>query len=177
MSTLTTISLPIPWDAFGLPNPLQTRSTCLVDGNPGWAWDLYPPDLPIATVTAGRGKAAPGWDLDHIVMLAPDLEAVITTLSAMDLVPRLRLEVKGRPTAFYRVGPILEIIESPVRAPSLYGVALVTEHPLEMVVLRWRSRGLDVTDPMPAIQPGRKIFTVKGTDAGLAVMSPDRNVA
>ena len=33
--------------------------------------------------------------------------------------------------------------------------------------------GLDVTDPRPAIQPGRRIFTVKGTAAGLAVMSSD----
>jgi hypothetical protein len=55
----------------------------------------------------------------------------------------------------------------------LYGVALVTTEPLETVILNWRSRGLDVTDPTPAIQPGRRIFTVRGTAAGLAVMSPD----
>ena len=38
----------------------------------------------------------------------------------------------------------------------------------------FRARGLDVGDPIPAVQPGRRIFTVKGTEAGLAVMSPDR---
>ena len=84
------------------------------------------------------------------------------------------MAVRGRPAAFFRVGPILEVIESPVRRAALYGVVLTTEEPLESVVLRWRSMGRDVTDPKPAIQPGRRIFTVRATAAGLAVMSPDR---
>jgi hypothetical protein len=72
------------------------------------------------------------------------------------------------------VGPLLEVIESPVRAPAVYGVALVTDEPLEVVALRWRSMGREVTDPKPAIQPGRRIMTVQSVEAGLAVMSPDR---
>jgi hypothetical protein len=116
---------------------------------------------------------AEGWDLDHVVLLVPAIEDAVRELADAAGSPRLRIEVKGRPTAFFRVGPLLEVIQSPVRAPALYGIALVTTEPLEVVTLRWRSRGLDVTDPRPAIQPGRRIFTVKGTAAGLAVMSPD----
>jgi hypothetical protein len=108
-----------------------------------------------------------------VVLLVPDLEAIIEELAITVGAPRLRLEVNRRPTAFFRVGPLLEVVESPVRGPALYGVALVTTESLEVVTLQWRSRGLDVTDPRPAIQPGRRIFTVKGTEAGLAIMSPD----
>jgi len=174
VATLTTVQLPIPWDAFGLPNPLQTRSTCLVDGPPGWAWQPTGPDLGIPVVESRHGETAEGWDLDHVVLLVPDLETAIVELADTAGPPRLRVDVKGRPTAFFRVGPLLEVIQSPVRAPALYGIALVTTEPFEVVTLQWRSRGLDVTDPRPAIQPGRRIFTVKGTEAGLAVMSPDR---
>jgi hypothetical protein len=71
---------------------------------------------------------------------------------------------------------VLEVIESPVRAPSIFGVALATEEPLEVIVLRWRSSGFAVDDPRSAIQPGRRIVTVRGLDAGLAVMTPDRAV-
>lgn len=170
---LTTVRLPIPWEPFGLPAALQTRTTCLIDGPPAWAWDGTQPNLGIPIVDTHTGDVSEGWDLDHVVLLVPDLAAAIDDLAASVGSPRLRTEVKDRPTAFYRVGPLLEVVESPVRAPALYGMALVTTHSLEVTVLNWRSRGLDVTDPQPAIQPGRRIFTVRGTEAGLAVMSPD----
>ena len=174
MATLRTLHLPIPWPNFGLPNPLQTGPTCLVDGLPGWAWEPAGPDLEIPAVDATNGETAPGWDLDHVVLLVPDLGAALNEMSTTLGSPRLRATVKHRPTAFYRVGPVLEVIESPVRAPALYGVALVTAEPLEVVTMRWRAQGLDVGDTRPAMQPGRRIFIVKGTEAGLAVMSPDR---
>ena len=173
MATLTTIRLPIPWPEFGLPDPLQTRTTCLVDGPPGWAWDPAGPDLGIAESATGTGEARDGWDLDHVVLLVPNMEEAIFAVAPTLGRPRLRTTVEGRATSFFRVGPVLEVVESPVRAPALYGVALVTTESLEGVVLNWRSRGLDVTDPQPAMQPGRRIFTVKRLSAGLAVMSPD----
>ncbi len=170
---ITTIQLPIPWVSFGLPERLQTGTTCLVDGPPAWGWDGAAPDLGIPTVADATGQNAEGWDLDHVVLLVPDLTGLTAELKPVIGAPRLRTLVSGRPTAFYRVGPLLEVVESPVRAPALFGLALVTTHSLEVTVLQWRARGLDVTDPQPAIQPGRRIFTVKGTEAGLAVMSPD----
>lgn len=171
--TLTTIQLPIPWPEFGLPGPLQTRTTCLVDGPPGWAWDPAGPDLGIVESAACTGEGRDGWDLDHVVLLVPSMEEAIGRVAPTLGKPRLRTTVYGRATSFFRIGPLLEVIESPVRAAAIYGVALVTTESLEAVVLNWRSRGLDVTDPRPAIQPGRRIFTVRGTAAGLAVMSPD----
>lgn len=175
--SLVTLRFPIRWEPFALPTDFQTGTTCLVAGDePGWAWDPAPPPFDVPEIEAVTGETADGWNLDHVVLLVPDLGAAIDTLAAADLSPRLQLEVKGRPTAFFRVGPVLEVIESPVRTASLFGIALVTEEPLEVVALRWRSQGHDVSDPRPAIQPGRRIFTVRGVDAGLAVMSPEAAV-
>jgi len=173
MPALTALQLPLPWEDFDLPSPLQTRSTLLVDGPPAWVWSEATPDFPIAGCEPGAGASTPGWDLDHVVLMVPNVAEAVATMADIGLTPRLRMEVKGRPTAFFRVGPVLEVIESPVRGPSLYGVALVTEESLEVVVLRWRSLGHEVTDPRDALQPGRRIFTVRGTESGLAVMSPD----
>jgi hypothetical protein len=145
----------------------------LVDGPPAWAWSEAAPAFPVAACEPGAGTAASGWDLDHVVLMVPDIEDAVATMAAIGMSPRLRMSVKGRPTAFFRVGPVLEMIESPVRAASLYGVALVTEESLEVVVLRWRSLGREVNDPRDALQPGRRIFTVRATESGLAVMSPD----
>ncbi|MDJ0924605.1 MAG: hypothetical protein QNJ77_08590 [Acidimicrobiia bacterium] len=177
MATLTTVQLPIPWIEFGFPERLQTRTTCLVDGSPAWSWDPEAPAFGIAATDRHTGTEMEGWDLDHAVVLVPDMAAAISAAEPALGSPRLRTEVQGRATSFYRVGPLLEVIESPVRSPALYGLALVTTEPLETVVLNWRSRGLDVTDPRPAIQPGRRIFTVRGTAAGLAIMSPDRSIS
>lgn len=173
MPTVTTIQLPIPWSAFGFASQLQTRSTCLIDGSPAWAWDQQAPPLGIPEIATATGDPSDGWELDHVVLLVPDMDHALATMAETLGSPRLVTEVKGRVSAFFRVGPLLEVIESPVRAPALYGVALVTTVSLETVILNWRSRGLDVTDPTPAIQPGRRIFSVRGTAAGLAVMSPD----
>jgi hypothetical protein len=174
MPTLATLRLPLPWDEFDLPNPLATRTTVLTTGDIGWAWDGDGPDFGVPAVEPERGTDAPGWDLDHVVLLVPELDAAVRTMAGAGAAPRLRVEVRDRPTAFFRVGPLLEVIESPVRTAAVFGVALVTEEPLEVVALRWRALGRDVTDPRPAIQPGRRIFTVRATEAGLAVMSPDR---
>lgn len=174
---LTAVRLPIAWEGLDLPNPLATRSTVLLTGEPGWRWAGATPGLGIAPCDQSPGAAAAGWDLDHVVVLVPDVAAAVTTMADAGVSVRLRVTVGDRPTAFFRVGPLLEVIEAPVRAPSLYGVALMTDEPLEVVTLRWRSMGLDVTDPRPAIQPGRRIITLRGVDAGLAVMSPDGAVA
>ncbi len=177
MATLTTIRVPIDFADFGLPEQLQADGTCLVSGDPGWAWDDDPPQLGIEVIPTAQGTTVEGWGLDHVVLLVPTLDEAVAALQATLGGPRLRTSVQGRPTAFYRAGPVLEVIESPVRAPSLFGIALVTEDSLEETAIAWRERGVTVTDPQPAIQPGRTIFTVKGTNAGFAVMSPDRATA
>jgi hypothetical protein len=171
---LDAVRLPLPWDEFDLPNPLLTRSTVLLTGEPAWAWSPAPPELGIPPCDREPGTPAEGWDLDHVVVLVPDVERAVGVFGDVGLAPRLRLEVRGRATAFFRAGPVVEVVESPVRAPAIFGVALTTEEPLEVVALRWRSLGRDVTDPKPAMQPNRRIFTVRATEAALAIMSPDR---
>lgn len=173
---ITALRLPLPWDEFELPNPWETTSTVLTTGEPAWRWEGSTPELGIPECDAAGGEPHDGWDLDHVVLLVPSIEDTIAALEEIGHKPRLRMEVSGRPTAFFRTGPLLECVESPVRAPAIFGVALVTEEPLEVVVLRWRSMGRDVADPKPAVQPGRRIFVVRATAAGLAVMSPDRAV-
>ena len=176
MPTLSTVALPISWPGFGFPARLQAGPTCLVEAeDPGWAWADGAPELGIRSCPPVVGSPAPGWGTDHVVVLVPDVDDAAARLGAVGIRPRLRMEVRGRPTAFFRVGPVLEVIESPVRAPAIFGVALVTDESLEAVALRWRSLGHDVTDPHQAIQPGRRILTVRGLTAGLAVMSPDRS--
>jgi hypothetical protein len=174
---LSAVRIPLPWDEFDLPNPFQTRSTVLLTGENAWAWKPEAPDFGIDSCEPVAGESALGWELDHVVLLVGDLDDAVARMEDIGSEPRLRLDVRGRPTAFFRVGPLLEVIESPVRAPALFGVALATEEPLETVALRWRSLGLEVTDPRPALQPGRRIMTVRATEAGLAVMSPDRAVS
>ena len=174
--TLSAVRLPLPWDEFDLPSPLQTRTTTLVTGEHAWTWSGATPDLGIPELDDVPVAAhAEGWDLDHVVLLVPDLDDLVASMAAIDLKPSLRMEVKGRPAAFFRVGPVLEVIESPVRGPAIYGVALVTEEQLETLVLRWRAMGRDVGDPHPALQRARRIFTVQSVEAGLVVMSPDRD--
>ena len=173
---LTTVSLPIPWHSLDFPDPMQLASTAVTEDAVGWAWDAGAPSWSIEACAELQGQPVPGWGLDHVVVLVPDLEEAASDLDLIGLAPRLRMEVSGRPAAFYRVGTVLEVIESPVRAPSLYGLALVTEEPLDVLALRWRSMGRDVSDPQPAIQAGRRILTVTDTEAGLAVMSPHRAV-
>ena len=175
MPTLTTVRLPIAWPEFGFPHRLQAGPTCLVgSGDPAWAWEGAAAPLGIASCPPATGTTVDGWTTDHVVVLTPSVEEAITRLGTIGLAPRLRMPVQGRPTAFFRVGPVLEVIEAPVRASAIFGVALVTHESLEAVALRWRSLGHEVTDPRPAIQPARRILTVRGLQAGLAVMSPDR---
>jgi len=84
------------------------------------------------------------------------------------------MEVQGRPAAFFRCGPVIEVIESPVRQASIYGIAVTAEDSLESLALSWKARGLSIGSIKAAVQPGRRIMTVRDLDAGFAAMSPDQ---
>lgn len=177
MGTLTGLRLPIEWGAFGFPEFPELGGLVLSTGDVAWSWSGEAPNLPIAAFEPPVGEPQPEeWGIDHVVVMVEDLDRVLAAFAAVDLAPRLRATFRDREMAFIRAGSVIELIESPVRDVALYGVALVTSEPLEVVALRWRARGHDVTDPKPAIQPGRRIMSVRGVDSGLAVMSPDRAV-
>lgn len=170
---ITSVRLPIDWTAFGWP-PEPDIGIVLSSGDPEWSWEPTAPAFPVRIAEPPTGVPVDGFTVDHVVLLVPDLDAAIATLDRIGLAPRLRMVISGdRPAAFFRVGPVLEVIRAPVRRASLYGIALTSEQPLEPLSLHWRSLGLTTGDIKPAVQPGRRIMTVHGLDAGLAVMSPD----
>jgi len=172
--TITALAMPIDWERFGWPSTPSLGGITLVTGDPKWAWQPAAPSFGIHTMEPPHAEAVDGFTIDHVVLLVPSLDTAIGSLDRAGLTPRLRMEVRGRPAAFFRAGPVLEVIESPVRQASLYGLAVTAEAPLDALAISWRSRGLSVGDVKPAIQPNRRIFTVHDLDAGFAVMSPDR---
>lgn len=176
---LTAVRLPVAWEHLGLPSPVSLGGVTLSEGPPGWGWEPVAPefDSPIETIvptTLAEAVLEP--QVDHVVLMVPDLEAAVGVMATAGAAPRLRTTVRGRSMAFFRVGTVLEMIESPVRQPSLYGIALVTTEPLEVAALRLRALGNDVGDPHDAIQPGRRIMSIRGFEAGLALMSPETAV-
>ncbi len=176
MTQIAGLQLPIDWTSFGWSASPTFGDVSLRTGDPKWAWTGTAPAMRIHTYTPVAGDPVEGITVDHIVVLVPDLDTAIGQFSRVGLEPRLRMDVQDRPAAFFRAGSVIEVIESPVRQASLYGVALATDIPLETISLQWRARGLDIGDIKPAIQPGRRIMTVRDLDAGLAVMSADRAV-
>jgi hypothetical protein len=177
MTHITGLELPIDWTIFGWPERPELAGITLTTGDPRWTWQPSAPAFKIHTMPVHTGDPVEGMAIDHVVLLVPNLKQATETLGRVDLLPRLSMEVGGRPAAFFRAGPVLEVIESPVRSASLYGIAVTTIEPLDALALNWRSRGLSIGPTKHAIQPGRRIFTVHDLDAGFAVMSSDTDVA
>lgn len=177
VTRITTLGLPIDWTAFDWPATPSLDGITLTTDDPRWGWEPAAPAFGIRTMEAVTGEPVADFSVDHVVMLVPDLDAAVATLQRAGLTPRLRMTIsRGRPAAFFRVGTVLEVIQAPVRDASLYGVALTTQGSLEALALTWKGLGLTVGDITPAVQPGRRIMTVHGIDAGLAVMSGDTAV-
>ena len=126
--------------------------------------------------------------VDHVVMLAPDLDRTVAELESQGFDLRRRREgaTPGGSTrqAFFRAGePILEVVLAPegssvARDPAgparLWGLALGVDD-LDRTT---RSLGDLVGTPRDAVQAGRRIATLRG-EAGLgpaiAFMSPGRD--
>jgi len=174
MTSIAGLQLPIDWTSLGWSASPDLGGITLETGDPKWAWTGRAPALSIHIFEPTIGDPVAMMSVDHIVVLVPDLDRAIGKFSRAGLEPRLRMKVRNRPAVFFRAGPVIEVIESPVRQASLFGIAVTSEIPLETLSLEWRSRGLDVGPIRPAIQPSRRIMTIRDLDAGLAVMSPDR---
>lgn len=173
MTAITAIRLPVDWTALAWPTSPNLGGVTLSTGEPAWSWDPSAPAFTIATFVPSDATLVEDFTVDHVVALVPDLDSAIATFDRVGLRPRLRMLVRNRPAAFFRAGVVIEVIESPVRGAALYGLALSTTRSLESVALEWKAMGVSVGDIRPAIQPNRRIFTVHGMDAGVAVMSSD----
>jgi catechol 2,3-dioxygenase-like lactoylglutathione lyase family enzyme len=155
-------------DLDGLP---VARSVAPAPDGPAGAHPLASPD---GLATHPNGVVA----LDHVVAFTPDLDRTIAAAEAIGLdLRRVRDEPApaGSPRqAFFRLGEtILELAQAPpgsplVREPGaparFYGLAFLVED-LDATVDRL---GELVGEPRDAVQPGRRIATVR-REAGLGL--------
>ena len=120
-------------------------------------WVLGTPDAP----PVEHPNGATG--IDHFVVLTPDFDATVERMRSEGLDHRRTREAgEGRRQAFFVLGPCLLELAGPVEGPErLWGVTLVAPD-LEPF-------GGRVKD---AVQPGRRITTVKGLGFPIAVMTP-----
>jgi hypothetical protein len=145
----------------GGPEPLPAD----VDGLP-----LHEADPPAAPGTHPNGAIA----IDHVAVLTADLDRTVDAVVDRLGIPLKRIREAGTVRqAFFRLGaPILELVRAPeVEVPTLWGlVASLTDFDAAVGTL-----GDRLTDVKDAVQPGRRIATVR-TDVGLgtavALMSP-----
>jgi hypothetical protein len=123
--------------------------------------------------------------LDHLVAISPDLDRTVAALEAAGLdLRRIREEPTpaGAPRqAFFRLGAtILEVVQEPAEATEraggdrpafFWGLAFVAPD-LDATVA---ALGDDVSEARPAVQPGRRIATLRrgaGLSVPVALMTP-----
>jgi hypothetical protein len=142
----------------------------------GLATSAGEPPAPSAAATGDHPNGARS--IDHLVVVTPDVERTVRAVERTLGVPLRRTrdgESAGRPVrqAFFRLGEvILEVVGSPEPDPRasaeparFFGIA-VTVVSLDAAV---DLLGPElVSEHRPAVQPGRRIATVKSA-AGLAV--------
>jgi len=117
--------------------------------------------------------------IDHVVVVTPDFERTARALEAAGLpLSRIRQEGAFR-QGFRRLGPaILELVDAGDsgrprdRAARFWGLVVIVED-LESLALRLGER---LGSIKPAVQPGRRIATLKasaGLTAAVAFMDPE----
>lgn len=112
--------------------------------------------------------------IDHIVVLSPDLGRTVASMAAIGVEPRRErdTELGGRPMRqiFFRFGEvIIEVVGSPETAsagPStLWGITY-TVADIDTTAAFFGDRAGPVRD---AVQPGRRITTLRHRDLGMSV--------
>lgn len=153
----------VGWSLSGLP---ADRSVGGIDG--------------ISTTTSSAAPTTPATHpngvtaIDHVVLLSPDLTRTVEALTAIGVHPRRErdAELGGRPIRqiFFRLGEvILEVVGSPGTAdegPStLWGITYVVAD-IDATASFFGDRTTAVKD---AVQPGRRITTLRHEDLGMSV--------
>jgi hypothetical protein len=125
---------------------------------------------PVAPATHANGVMA----IDHAVLLSPDLNRTVASLAAVGLQPRRErdAELGGQSMRqiFFRLGSIiLEVVGAPDVAgegPSaLWGITYVVAD-IDATASFFGDRTGPVKD---AVQPGRRITTLRHKDVGMSV--------
>jgi hypothetical protein len=152
----------VGWSLGGLPD----GSVDDVDGVPTTA----PGD---AASTLGRhpnGVVA----IDHVVLMSPDLNRTIDALTAIGVHPRRTrdAELGGRPIrqVFFRMGEVIvEAVGTPdvtSEGPSVLWGITYTVADIDQTAAFFADRTAPVKD---AVQPGRRITTVRHQEFGMSV--------
>jgi hypothetical protein len=127
----------------------------------------------LALVSAGDAPAGHGAHpngataIDHVVALTPDMDRTLAALAGAGLELRRERRAPARQAFFNLRTLVLEVVEAPDRDPALWGLTVVVE---DLGAL-----GPPVGEPRDAVQPGRRIATVRrdaGLPAALAFMTP-----
>jgi sensor domain CHASE-containing protein len=153
------------WAIHGLP-PSQD-----VDGLPTAPASTTPRPNPVPHPNGATG-------LDHIVITTPDFDRTAKALEAVRMPLRRIRDAGGFRQGFRRLGPaILELVEAqdaPPDAPArFWGLVVIVADVDELK----RNLGDVVGDPKPAVQPGRRIVTLRqsaGLGQPVAFISPER---
>jgi hypothetical protein len=127
-------------------------------------------ELEPAEQTAPAYSAHPNTAIgvDHIVALTPDFDATAAELDSAGLPLKRVRDAGGFRQGFRRLGgPILELVEAS-KAPMTewWGLTITVED------LGALPRDL-ITEPKPAVQPGRQIATALSPGTPLAFMTPE----
>ncbi|MUL68244.1 glyoxalase [Mycobacterium sp. CBMA 234] len=156
----------------------------------GWSLRDLPSDQPVdgipttrsnTVATVGAEHANGVTAIDHVVLLSPNLDRTVAALAAIGVDPRRERdgELGGRPMRqiFFRLGEvILEVVGSPgttADGPStLWGLTYVVED-IDATAAFFGGRAAPTK---PAVQPGRRITTLRHREFGMSVrtalMSP-----
>jgi len=115
-------------------------------------------------------------DIDHIVLFSPDLDRTVAALAAIGVEPRRERDAQlgGRPIRqiFVRFGDvIIEVVGSPeaaIEGPStLWGITYEVAN-IDATAAYFGDRTAPVKD---AVQPGRRITTLRHDELGMSVRS------
>lgn len=149
----------------------------------GWSLRGAPSDQPLDGIPTARSDAPPpapaahangAVAVDHVVLLSPNLDRTVAALAALDVHPRRERDgqLGGRPMRqiFFRLGEvILEVVGSPDATgdgPStLWGLTYVVED-IDTTAAYFGDRTAPVK---PAVQPGRRITTLRHQEFGMSV--------
>lgn len=136
--------------------------------------DGIPTARSLATAAEPAAHANGVTAVDHVVLLSPDLKRTVESLAAVDVAARRErdAELGGRPIRqiFFRLGEVvLEVVGSPDTAregPStLWGITYLVAD-----IDATASFFGGLTAPVQAaVQPGRRITTVRHRDLGMSV--------
>ena len=149
----------------------------------GWTLRGLSDDGPLDGIPTFRSIAIPAEPaahpngvtaIDHVVLFSADLTRTVAALAAIGLQPRRErdAELGGRPIRqiFFRLGSVIvEVVGAPDAAgdgpSSLWGITYVVAD-IDATAAFFGDRTLPVKD---AVQPGRRITTLRHKDLGMSV--------